>query len=107
MSDGADRRVYDHPILGPLSAAGCCMITVDGKQLVARRGEPILATLLAAGITVTHWTEKHQEPRGLFCGIGVCTDCLVTVNGIPNVRSCVTPVEDQMIVETRPSGGAR
>ena len=41
------------------------------------------------------------DGRGIFCGIGQCTDCMMVVNGIPNVRTCITPVEDGMTVETQ------
>ena len=45
--------------------------------------------------------EKSGEARGYFCGMGVCQDCLVTVDGVPNVRACVTPVRDRLRVETQ------
>ncbi len=41
------------------------------------------------------------EPRGLFCAIGRCTDCVMTVDGVPNVRTCVTLVEGGMSIETQ------
>ncbi|MCP5053679.1 MAG: (2Fe-2S)-binding protein, partial [bacterium] len=41
-----------------------------------------------------------QEPRGALCGMGICFECIVTVNGIPNTRSCMTEVEPGMTVET-------
>lgn len=100
-SEDTDRRIYEHPILGPLKDGKKCVIIVDGKPIEAREGEPILAAMLAAGIVVARQTEKRHEPRGLFCGIGLCSDCLVTVNGVRNVRSCVTLVEDGMRVETQ------
>ena len=61
----------------------------------------ILSALLASGIKVANISPKHHEPRGYFCGIGRCTNCVMTVNGDPNVRTCITPVEDGMIVETQ------
>ena len=80
-------------------------ITVDGKTIEAREGEMILAALLAAGIRVNRYTSKYNQPRGFFCGIGQCTDCVMIVNGIPNVRTCVTPVEEGMVIETQHSRG--
>jgi len=94
------RRITEHPILGPLPEAEECSVMVDSQPIKARKGEPILAALIAAGIDTTRITEKFEKPRGLFCGIGLCTDCLVTVNGTPNIRSCITPVEDGMVIET-------
>jgi len=94
-------RVLDHPILGRQSPGKMLNITVDGKKIKAREGEMIIAALLNAGIRINRFTSKYKEPRGIFCGIGQCTDCIMTVNGIPNVRTCVTPVEREMAIETQ------
>jgi predicted molibdopterin-dependent oxidoreductase YjgC len=74
-------------------------ITVDGAPLKAYRGETIAGALLANGRRAWRRTENGQ-PRGLFCGMGICFDCLVAVDGVPNVRACITPVVDGMVVET-------
>lgn len=74
-------------------------ITVDGVPLPAYEGETIAGALLAAGRRAWRRT-SHGQPRGMFCGIGLCFDCLVTVNGTSNVRACVTPVAAGMVVET-------
>lgn len=74
-------------------------ITVDGVPLPAHPGETIAGALLASGRRAWRHT-RHGQPRGLFCGIGLCFDCLVTVNGTPNVRACLTPVAPGMVVET-------
>lgn len=94
-------RVENHPVLGKLEESSMVTINVDGKELKARKGEMILAALLANGMIVNRYTRKNREPRGLFCGIGQCTDCMMTVNGVPNVRTCITPVEDGMTVEVQ------
>ena len=94
-------RVYKHPILGQLVDKKKVRIKVDGSYVEAFEGEPILAALLAAGIRVNGITKKDHKPRGLFCGIGRCTDCVMIVDGVPNVRTCVTPVADGMIVQTQ------
>ncbi|MCK4392952.1 (2Fe-2S)-binding protein [Candidatus Bipolaricaulota bacterium] len=100
-----ERRIKDHPILGPLPNVPGVIITVNSKKIIGRRGEPILAALIASGFDSTRTTEKLTAPRGLFCGIGVCTDCLVTVDGMPNVRSCVTPVEEGLVIQTQSGRG--
>jgi predicted molibdopterin-dependent oxidoreductase YjgC len=64
-------------------------ITVDGRQMSVREGQTIAAALIGAGATGWRTTRRAGEPRGLFCGIGVCFDCLVSVNGSPPVRSCL------------------
>jgi len=76
-------------------------LKVDGNKIEAIEGEPILAALLANGIKVCRYTKKRNEPRGLFCAIGRCTDCVMTVNSVPNVRTCVTLVEEEMRIETQ------
>lgn len=94
-------RIIDHPILGAFHRGAEVTITVDGQSLKAREGEPIAAALLANGISVFRFTEKSGDPRGLFCGIGICTDCKMTVNGVPNVRTCVTPIKAEMVIQTQ------
>lgn len=94
-------RIIDHPILGPLKTVKEITIFVDGKEMKARDGEMIAAALIANGKKIFRYTNDRHEPRGLYCGIGRCTDCVMIVNGIPNVRTCVTPVEDGMVIETQ------
>ena len=70
-------------------------------QLVdAREGEPIAAALMAAGIRTLRRTRHGSSPRGVYCGIGYCYECRVTVNGVTGVRSCLTPVAEGMRVES-------
>jgi len=100
------RRVVSHPVLGTLTAAREVKIYVDGKEIRAREGEPIAAAIAAAGIRIHRYTAERGEPRGVFCGIGQCTDCVMVVNGVPNVRTCITPVMEGMIVETQHGAGS-
>lgn len=74
-------------------------ITLDGAPLQAYLGETIAGALLANGQRAWRRTEGG-EPRGMFCGMGICFDCLVTVDGVSNVRACITPVVDGMVVKT-------
>jgi predicted molibdopterin-dependent oxidoreductase YjgC len=76
-------------------------ILVDGQEVVAHDGESIAAALFAAGRRGTRMTVRGAMPRGYFCGMGVCNDCLMTVDGLPNIRTCATPVRDGMRVETQ------
>ncbi|WP_248305181.1 FAD-dependent oxidoreductase [Devosia sp. 1566] len=87
-------------------------ISFDGRPLKAVAGDTVAATLLAHGIMAQTRNLKSstgaEQPRGLFCGMGVCHDCLVTVDGRNNVRSCMTKVEPGMMVqpqEPRPALG--
>ena len=94
-------RIKHHPILDDGTRKCNVSIIVDGKKIPAIEGEPIAAALLAAGIRKFRETPKYHKPRGIFCAIGRCTDCVMIVDGIPNVRTCVTPVRDGMIVQTQ------
>ena len=94
-------RVLDHPILGEAETSREITIEVDGRAVQALEGEPIAAALLAAGYKVFHRTTKRHEPRGVFCAIGRCTDCVMTVDGRPNVRTCITPAVAGMKIQTQ------
>jgi sarcosine oxidase subunit alpha len=75
------------------------MIWVNGRKVSAFKGELLHAVLLNAGFRKLRKSVSQREQRGFFCGMGVCYECLVTVNGIPRTRACVTPVEAGMRVE--------
>jgi len=64
----------------------------DGEPVPAEPGQSIGAALIASGRRSWRTTRRTGEPRGVFCGIGICFDCLVTVNGEPNRRACLTEV---------------
>ena len=98
-------RINKHPILGENPSQRLVYIEVDGRRIAAQEGEPIAAALVAAGIRAFRKSEKKHHPRGLYCAIGRCTDCVMTVDGTPNVRTCVTPVAEGMVVETQ--GGSK
>jgi D-hydroxyproline dehydrogenase subunit gamma len=72
-------------------------IVLDGEPVEAYEGETIAAVLLAQGEIATRTTVKG-EPRGVFCGMGVCYDCLVVVDDVPNTRACMTWVRERMVV---------
>lgn len=94
-------RITEHPILGKQEAKAAVKIEVDGEYITAIDGEPIAAALIAAGKSVFRYTRKRHEPRGIFCAIGQCTDCMMTVDGVPNVRTCITPVREGMKILTQ------
>ena len=82
----------------------------DGTVLTAPAGSTIAAALIGNGILAWRTTRRRGEPRGLFCGIGYCQDCLVDVNASAAVRACQVPVrEDDDIRPSRSVGwpGAR
>lgn len=81
--------------------------TFDDTRLEACEGETIAAALLAAGRQVLRTTERRDEPRGLFCNMGVCFECLVEVDGHANLRACQTVVRAGMRVRTQRGFGYR
>lgn len=90
----------DERRIGPLEARQPLTVKVDGEPVAAFAGETVATVLLALGKQAFRHTERKQAPRGLYCGMGVCFDCLVTIDGIENVRACMTPVAEGMVVET-------
>ena len=94
-------RVEKHPILNDLGEQKKVTFYYNGRPMEAIEGEPIAAALMNAGIRVFRTTAKRHEPRGIFCAIGRCTDCMMIVDGIPNTRTCVTMVKEGMQVETQ------
>jgi len=98
MEMKVDLRLWKHPILEfkrgkPLS------IYVNGEKIRAYIGETIAAALYASGIKVYSQSVKYGRPRGFFCGIGKCSSCLMRVDGIPHVRTCIDLVKDGMNIE--------
>ncbi len=99
-------RIPSSEFKPPLSHRGQVIsLFIDGRLTTAYAGETIAAVLLAEDQRIFRRTSQRDEPRSLFCGMGVCYDCLVTVDGQANVRACVTTVEEGMRVETE--GGNR
>jgi D-hydroxyproline dehydrogenase subunit gamma len=73
-------------------------VTLDGRVVVAHVGESVAAVLFAEGVAATRHT-RRGAPRGVYCGMGVCFDCVLIVDGIPNTRACLTWVKDGMVIE--------
>jgi predicted molibdopterin-dependent oxidoreductase YjgC len=76
-------------------------ITIDGKPVEARAGDTVAAALLAAGIDHCRTTPVTGAPRAPYCLMGVCFDCLVTIDGVGSRQGCLVPVHDGMKVETQ------
>lgn len=96
-----ETRITEHPILGEMKAGKQVTFTYNGMNMTGYEGEPVAAALRAAGLMVHRYTAKEHKPRGIFCAIGRCTDCVMVVDGKPNVRTCVTPLREGMRVETQ------
>jgi predicted molibdopterin-dependent oxidoreductase YjgC len=76
-------------------------IEVDGERIEAFLGETVAAALIAAGRPILRHTDREHAPRGVYCGIGMCFECLVGVDDRPRVRACQTPVAPGMRVDTQ------
>ena len=98
-------RVTEHPILDELDTSKTVTIYFNDQPIEALEGEPIASALMNAGIRAFRTTAKRHEPRGIFCAIGRCTDCMI-VDGVPNTSTCVTPVRDGMRVRTQEGLGS-
>ena len=86
-----------HPVLGPRTGKRLTF-TFDGESVGALEGETVAFALWGAGVRVLGHDERKGHPRGLSCGIGHCYNCRVTIDGVPDVRSCITPVREGMQV---------
>lgn len=75
-------------------------LTVDGHPVRATSGQSLYGALVAHGL----WHHRRDlvtgGPRAGYCGMGVCFECLVEVDGRPGVRACGTEVGDGMVVRT-------
>jgi predicted molibdopterin-dependent oxidoreductase YjgC len=80
-------------------------VTIDGRPFTARAGDSVAATMLAAGANACRTTPVSGAPRGPYCMMGVCFDCLVTIDGRPNQQGCLVPVSAGMRIEQQ--SGAR
>lgn len=96
-----ESRIQEHPILGEIEKGRLVKFSFDDKEVEGFEGEPIAAALKAAGLMVHRYTQKEHKPRGIFCAIGRCTDCVMVVDGVPNVRTCITPLKEGMDVRTQ------
>ena len=94
-------RIDDHPVLGKAERGRKITLKVDGEPVMAFEGETIAAALISSGRRVFRYTKKRKEPRGVFCALGRCTDCVMMVDGQPNVRTCVTQAQDGMVIQTQ------
>ncbi len=99
------RITRSDPELPPVERGEPITVQVNGHPVSAYMGETVAALLLSEGIRTFRHTAKNGQPRSMFCGIGVCYDCLVTIDGVSNIRACLTPVAQGMAIETETRAG--
>ena len=80
-------------------------LTFDGARVSMRHGQSLAAALIEAGYMAFRYTASSDK-RGLFCGMGVCQDCLVNVDGTPNMRACMIPAQPGQVVKMQAAFGA-
>ncbi|WP_019229895.1 (2Fe-2S)-binding protein [Sedimentibacter sp. B4] len=97
-------RIEQHPIL-QFHKGKKLKFTFNGEEVEGFEGETIAAALHAAGVKVLGRSLFLHRPRGFYCAIGNCSSCLMTVNGKANVKTCVTDLEEGMVVETQEGKG--
>jgi sarcosine oxidase subunit alpha len=83
------------------SKVAAVALTVDGKPISAREGDTVAAALLAAGIDHSRTTPVNGAPRAPYCMMGVCFECLVSIDGVGSRQGCLVPVCDGMRIETQ------
>jgi len=99
---GVKMRLTSHPILEFEKKRGKKIkFTYNGREIECYENETIASALHAAGIRVLSKSSKLLRPRGFYCAIGKCASCIMTVDGVPNVRSCITLVREGMKVESQ------
>ena len=76
-------------------------ITIEGKAVDARDGDTVAAAMLAAGFDHCRTTPVSGERRAPYCMMGVCFECLVTIDGTGNRQGCLIAIEEGMLVETQ------
>lgn len=94
-------RIENHPVLGETPERKKVKFYYNDTELEGYEGEPISVALKDAGVMVHRYTKKKHEPRGIFCAIGRCTDCVMIVDGKPNIRTCITQLTEGMHVQTQ------
>lgn len=87
--------------LPDLADAPTVALTIDGEAITARAADSVAAALLAAGRAACRETAVTNTPRGPYCLMGVCFDCLVSIDGVGNRQACLVRVRAGMRVETQ------
>lgn len=92
-------RIKEHPILS-FEEKQPLHFTFNGRDLIGYEGDTIAAALHANGIMHFSNSVVLHRPRGFYCAIGNCGSCSMTVNGVLNVKTCITMLEEGMVVKS-------
>jgi hypothetical protein len=102
-----EKDMANHRIIKGFERSKEFEIEVDGEKITAFQGETIASALIGAGRQTFRRTPKKNQPRGLYCGIGLCYECMMVVDGVPNTRACQTLATPGCRVETQEGLGKR
>ena len=93
----ANLRLQYHPVTGEgFAQVPEVVIEIDGRSVAAREGECLAAVFLNKGYFEGRHVDSSGKGKGIYCGMGHCYECAVTVDGVENIRSCLTPVRKGM-----------
>jgi sarcosine oxidase subunit alpha len=92
-------NIESHPVFGNIPEGEPVRIIFEGQEYLARRGMTVAAALMANGIYKLGQSRNLSQARGLYCGSGRCQSCLMTIDGVEHVRSCITIVRDGMVIK--------
>ncbi|MGN7407926.1 MULTISPECIES: (2Fe-2S)-binding protein [unclassified Sporosarcina] len=93
-------RIINHPVLDKVDDTDFVSFTFNNDEIRGLRNESLAAALLANNIRTLRVHEESGTPRGIYCNIGHCFECRVTVNGQQGVRACLTPIQEGMTVSS-------
>ncbi len=99
LESGEEMRIVEHPILS-FEKQNELHFTYNGKALIGYEGDTIAAALHDNGIMHYSNSIKSHRPRGFYCAIGNCGSCNMRVDGVDNIKTCMTPLKEGMVVES-------
>lgn len=97
-------RILSHPIID-VKPRNKIKFIFEGVEIEGLEGDTIASALIAHGVTTMAYSIKKHRPRGFYCAIGNCASCEMNVNGHAHVRTCITPLEANMVVKRDTSQG--
>lgn len=95
-----NNRIVDHPVLGKLADRKEITFSFDGTIYTGYEGDTVASALLAHGIRTLRVHEETKRPRSIYCNIGHCYECRVTVDEARGVRACLEPITEGMVVDS-------
>ena len=97
-------RIEKHPILNFEKKKEISFI-FEEKQVIGYEGDTIASALHALDVKTLSYSIKDKRPRGFYCAIGNCASCHMIVDDIPNIRTCITPLKEGMVVKRQHNKG--